>query len=84
MGKAIQLQRELEVMGGGPYLHAIKRTSDLKALPINVLKALELQLKKDLEEIDKVIHVCLQANHEKLFRKTIKVVKKKDIYSLRG
>ena len=54
LGKALHLQRELEVMGGGPYLHAVKRVSELKTLPVNILKALEHQLKKDLDEIDKV------------------------------
>ena len=54
LGKALHLQRELEVMGGGPYLHAVKRVSELKTLSVNILKALEHQLKKDLDEIDKV------------------------------
>ena len=52
--KALQLQRDLEVLGGGPHLHAIKRVSELKTLPLNMLKALEMQLKKDLSEVEKV------------------------------
>ena len=58
LGKALHLQRELEVMGGGPYLHSVKRVSELKTLPVNILKALEHQLKKDLDEIDKVKSTC--------------------------
>ena len=54
MAKAAQMQRELEVMSGGPHLHAIKRVSELKSLPLNMLKALEMQLKKDLLEVEKV------------------------------
>ena len=39
---------------GGPYLHAIKRVGELKHLPAGVLKTLEWQLRKDLQEVEKV------------------------------
>ena len=49
------MQRELEeLQGNGQYLHAIKRISELPNLPIGVLKAFEWQLRKDLQEVDKV------------------------------
>lgn len=52
--KAVQFQKEVETLNGGPYLHAIKRVDELKALPPGVLKALEWQLRKDLQEVEKV------------------------------
>ena len=49
------MQRELEeLQGNGQYLHAIKRISELPNLPIGVLKAFEWQLRKDLQEVEKV------------------------------
>ena len=54
LAKAAQLAREVEVLNGGPYLHVVKRVADLKGLPLNVLKALEIQLRKDLQEVEKV------------------------------
>ena len=49
------MQRELEeLQGSGQYLHAIKRISELPNLPIGVLKAFEWQLRKDLQEVEKV------------------------------
>ena len=49
------LQRELEeLQGSGQYLHAIKRISELPNLPVGVLKAFEWQLRKDLQEVEKV------------------------------
>ena len=54
LAKVAQLAREVESLSGGPHLHVVKRVADLKGLPLNVLKALELQLRKDLQEIEKV------------------------------
>jgi hypothetical protein len=53
LSKAAQLAREVEVLNGGPHLHVVKRVADLKGLPLNVLKALEIQLRKDLQEVEK-------------------------------
>ena len=54
MSKTAQLAKEVEILSGGPHLHVIKRVSDLKGLPLNMLKAIEIQLRKDLQEVDKV------------------------------
>ena len=53
MARLVQAEKELE-LGGGPYLHAIKRVAELKHLPAEMLKSLEWQLKKDLQELIKV------------------------------
>ncbi len=60
MAKVAQLQKEMEDLAAsqGQYLHAVKRTSELPTLPIGVLKAFEWQLRKDLQEVEKVI-LCL-------------------------
>ena len=54
MSKTAQLAKEVDMLSGGPHLHVIKRVSDLKGLPLNMLKAIEIQLRKDLQEVDKV------------------------------
>jgi hypothetical protein len=53
--KANQLQKELDGLQGGPHLHAIGRVEELKAQPLSVLKTVEWQLRKDLQEVEKVI-----------------------------
>jgi len=55
MSKTAQLAKEVEMLSGGPHLHVIKRVSDLKGLPLNMLKAIEIQLRKDLQEVDKAM-----------------------------
>ena len=66
MSKTAQLAKEVEILSGGPHLHVIKRVSDLKGLPLNMLKAIEIQLRKDLQEVDKVcqmvLNKCLRQN----------------------
>jgi hypothetical protein len=53
--KVAQLQKELEsATCGGPYLHAVKRVAELKGLPAAMLKSLDWQLRKDLQEVEKV------------------------------
>lgn len=52
--KANSLQKEVEQLSGGPLLHAIRRVSDLPALPPGVLKTLEWQLRKDIAEVERV------------------------------
>ena len=37
-----------------PYLHAVRKVSELRSAPLGVLKAVEWQLKKDLYEVEKV------------------------------
>jgi len=55
MSKTAQLAKEVDMLSGGPHLHVIKRVSDLKGLPLNMLKAIEIQLRKDLQEVDKAM-----------------------------
>lgn len=55
VNKVGQLRKELDnLSGGGPYLHAVKRMAELKACPLGVVKAIEWQLRKDLQEVEKV------------------------------
>lgn len=54
MAKVVQLQKEVESLQGGPYLHAVKRVAELKTLPVGVIKAIDWQLRKDLQEVEKV------------------------------
>ena len=60
MSKTAQLAKDVELLSGGPHLHVIKRVADLKGLPLNMLKAIEIQLRKDLQEVDKVCcYICM-------------------------
>jgi hypothetical protein len=45
---------QIEQLSGGPLLHALRRISDLPALPPGVLKTLEWQLRKDIAEVERV------------------------------
>ena len=54
MLKLAQMQKELDNLSGGPHLHVIRRVQDLKNTPIGVLKTIEWQLRKDLQEVEKV------------------------------
>jgi len=55
MVKAVQLQKELEQLSGGPLLHALRRVADLPNLPPAVLKTLEWTLRKDIQELEKAM-----------------------------
>merc|ERR1719158_2138552 len=55
MSKTAQLAKDVELLSGGPHLHVIKRVADLKGLPLNMLKAIEIQLRRDLQEVDKAM-----------------------------
>jgi hypothetical protein len=46
---------EVEALSGGPHLHVVKRVADLKGLPLNMLKAIEMQIRKDLQEVEKAM-----------------------------
>jgi hypothetical protein len=54
MLKLIQMKEEMDSLNGGPHLHAVRRVQDLKTTPVGVLKTLEWQLRKDLQEVEKV------------------------------
>jgi hypothetical protein len=56
MSKTAQLAKEVEILSGGPHLHVVKRVADLKGMPLNMLKAIEIQLRKDLQEVEKAMH----------------------------
>ncbi|XP_046622968.1 putative E3 ubiquitin-protein ligase UNKL isoform X4 [Neodiprion virginianus] len=53
--KALRVENEATV--GGPYLHALRRTSELRSLSIATLKSLQSQLRSDLEEVEKVLYL---------------------------
>lgn len=55
LNKAVQLQKELEQLSGGPLLHALRRIADLPNLPPAVLKTLDWTLRKDIQEIEKAM-----------------------------
>ena len=52
--KLAQMQKEIDNLSGGPLLHVIRRVQDLKTAPMGVLKTIEWQLRKDLQEVEKV------------------------------
>lgn len=60
--KASQLQKELDGLNGGPHLHAIARVSDLKGQPTAILKTIEWQLRKDLQEVEKIMRSQVENN----------------------
>lgn len=57
--KLAQMQKEIDSLSGGPHLHAIRRVQDLKTTPVGVLKTIEWQLRKDLQEVEKVCSGCI-------------------------
>jgi len=57
MLKLAQMQKEIDTLSGGPYLHAIRRVQDLKSVPMGALKTLDWQLRKDLQEVEKAMRV---------------------------
>lgn len=48
------LRVENEASSGGPYLHTVRRISELRSLSIATLKSIQSQLRADLEEVEKV------------------------------
>lgn len=54
LAKANNLQKELDALTGGPFLHTLTRISELETLPLNKLKQLQDQLRDDIAKIDKV------------------------------
>ncbi|GFR03327.1 RING finger protein unkempt homolog [Trichonephila clavata] len=55
LAKANSLQKELDELTGGPFLHTLIRISELETLPLIKLKQLQEQLREDLEKIEKVL-----------------------------
>jgi hypothetical protein len=53
--KLAQMQKEVDNLSGGPLLHVIRRVQDLKTAPMGALKTIEWQLRKDLQEVEKVM-----------------------------
>lgn len=56
------LRVENEASSGGPYLHTIKRISELRSLSIATLKSIQAQLRSDLEEVEKVNYKAVVAH----------------------
>ena len=52
------LRVENEASSGGPYLHTLRRISELRSLSIAALKSIQSQLRSDLEEVEKVKQSC--------------------------
>ncbi|XP_033610946.1 RING finger protein unkempt homolog isoform X2 [Cryptotermes secundus] len=57
LSQAKALQKEVDLLQGSPYLHGLRRVSELKTLSLPTLKSLQAQLRSDLEEIEKVIYL---------------------------
>ena len=54
VAQAKDLKKEVDLLQGSPYLHGLRRISELRNLSISALKSLQTQLKNDLEEVEKV------------------------------
>jgi len=55
------LRVENKASNGGPYLHSLRKISELRSLSIATLKSIQSQLRSDLEEVEKVkafITIC--------------------------
>lgn len=48
------LRVENKASNSGPYLHSLRKISELRSLSIATLKAIQSQLRSDLEEVEKV------------------------------
>lgn len=48
------LRIENKASNGGPYLHTLRKISELRTLSIATLKSIQSQLRSDLEEVEKV------------------------------
>ncbi|XP_075231657.1 RING finger protein unk isoform X2 [Lycorma delicatula] len=57
VSQAKALQQEVDLLQGSPYLHGLRRISELRNLSLATLKSLQAQLRSDLEEIDKVLYL---------------------------
>lgn len=78
MLKLAQMQKEIDNLSGGPHLHVIRRVQDLKTAPVGVLKTIEWQLKKDLEEVEKVcilIYLLWTTSNLKVLRFSVTLIK---------
>ena len=53
--QATALQKEVDLLQGSPYLHALRRVSELSTLSYSTLESLRSQLLNDLTEVEKVI-----------------------------
>jgi hypothetical protein len=49
------LQKEDHLLQGSPYLHGLRRVSELKTLSLPTLQSLQVQLRSGLEETDMVL-----------------------------
>ncbi|XP_039289799.1 putative E3 ubiquitin-protein ligase UNKL [Nilaparvata lugens] len=57
MSQAKALQQEVDLLQGSPYLHGVRRISELRTLSLSTLKSIKEQLKSDLDEVEKVIYL---------------------------
>ena len=55
LSQAKALQKEVDLLQGSPYLHGLRRVSELKTLSLPTLKSLQAQLRSDLEAVEKVL-----------------------------
>jgi hypothetical protein len=55
LSQAKALQKEVDLLQGSPYLHGLRRVSELRTLSLPTLKSLQAQLRSDLEAVEKVL-----------------------------
>ncbi|BET01838.1 Zinc finger C-x8-C-x5-C-x3-H type (and similar) [Nesidiocoris tenuis] len=65
--QAQALKKEVDLLQGSPYLHGLRRVSELKTLSLPTLKSIQAQLRNDLEQVDKEVRLqmdpkCLVCN----------------------
>lgn len=63
VAKIAAQQKEIEDLRAGrlgPYVQALHPHTDLEKLPLHTLKALQTQLRQDLETVEKVSVVAVQ------------------------
>ncbi|XP_033630575.1 putative E3 ubiquitin-protein ligase UNKL isoform X1 [Asterias rubens] len=54
--EAKSLKQDIEGLTGGPFLHILNKVSDLNNVPLGSLKQLQMQLKSDLDRLERIIH----------------------------
>ena len=54
LGKVAQQAKEIEFLRNNPYLHTLKRSSEVETLPLPLIKQLQAQLIIDLDMLEKV------------------------------
>lgn len=72
------LRVENKASNSGPYLHSLRKISELRSLSIATLKSIQSQLRSDLEEVEKVkVYATICENKCQSFSNELKWLEKK-------